>query len=312
MQKRPTQSPRNTKFHQRWRPSDGSTMLALWRNPNETLKCVGNPRCILRSQSPQSEPHENADLRREAKHKLNTNWNNNYLEHTDHRIFPGVTLDRTLTDKQHFTKAEAKVHSRNSIIRKLAKSKLGATPSTLSNFVLALCYSVAAYACPVWQHSPHAHNPALNAPCRITTGCLKRKTFFLFFFALYWETRIYIYIWICVYIYIYIPIQRKSHLFFFLSSIPRWTLGHWEAFCFSSSVKVLPLVVTTPLHFYVIARDSLLWGKFSWGWIRITVHRINGQELPLSCFLKRNPFQLDANRTRGATRQHWNTPIFPE
>ena len=40
---------------------------------------------------------------------------------------------------------------------------------------LALCYSVAEYACPVWQHSCHAKklDPPLNTACRIIAGCLK-------------------------------------------------------------------------------------------------------------------------------------------
>ncbi len=40
---------------------------------------------------------------------------------------------------------------------------------------LALCYSTAEYACPVWVRSPHAKkvDPAINATCRLVTGCLK-------------------------------------------------------------------------------------------------------------------------------------------
>ena len=64
----------------------------------------------------------------------------------------------------------------------------------------------------------------------------------------------------------------------------RKTFGHWESFCLSSSVQVLPLDLTTP-------RDSYTWNyremanllthskwKFSWWWVRITNHRINAQE----------------------------------
>ena len=40
---------------------------------------------------------------------------------------------------------------------------------------LALCYSSAEYACPVWERSAHAKriNPALNATCRLVSGCLR-------------------------------------------------------------------------------------------------------------------------------------------
>ena len=63
----------------------------------------------------------------------------------------------------------------NNIIRKLANSKWGCKASTLRPSCLALCYSAAEYACPVWARSTHAPklNPALHDCCRIISGCLK-------------------------------------------------------------------------------------------------------------------------------------------
>ena len=51
----------------------------------------------------------------------------------------------------------------------------GANPQTLKTTALALCYSAAEYACPVWERAAHAKklDPALNATCRLITGCLK-------------------------------------------------------------------------------------------------------------------------------------------
>ena len=68
-----------------------------------------------------------------------------------------------------------KVNARNNIIRKLANSKWGYKASTLRPSCLALCYSAAEYACPVWARSAHAPklNPALHDCCRIISGCLK-------------------------------------------------------------------------------------------------------------------------------------------
>ena len=64
---------------------------------------------------------------------------------------------------------------RNNILFKLISSHWGASPHTLRISALALCYSAAEYACPVWSRSAHAHrlDPALNDSCRIITGCLK-------------------------------------------------------------------------------------------------------------------------------------------
>ena len=86
-----------------------------------------------------------------------------------------VTLDRTLSYKALIEKTKKKVGTRNNIIRKLRTSKWGATPTTLRSSALALCYSAAEYACPVWERSTHAKklDATLNETCRMITGCLK-------------------------------------------------------------------------------------------------------------------------------------------
>ena len=72
-------------------------------------------------------------------------------------------------------KTKVKISARNSIISKLANSKWGACPATIRTSAFALCYFVAEYACPVWQHSYHAkkQDPPFNTACRTITGCLK-------------------------------------------------------------------------------------------------------------------------------------------
>ena len=68
-----------------------------------------------------------------------------------------------------------KVATRNNLLRKLSNSKWGANASTIRTTALAVCYSVAEYASPVWARSYHAHklNPELNSACRAVTGCMK-------------------------------------------------------------------------------------------------------------------------------------------
>ncbi|KAJ3582991.1 hypothetical protein NHX12_000017, partial [Muraenolepis orangiensis] len=75
----------------------------------------------------------------------------------------------------HTEKTKCKVSARNNIIRKLTGTTWGANPQTLKSTALALCYSAAEYACPVWERAAHAKklDPALNASCRLITGCLK-------------------------------------------------------------------------------------------------------------------------------------------
>ena len=111
----------------------------------------------------------------EAKRTLDVVWNGTELENTAHPKYLGVTLDRTLNYKQHIQNTKMKVATRNNLLTKLATSRWGANASTIRTTALALSYSTAEYAAPVWARSPHAKNldPALNQACRTVTGCLK-------------------------------------------------------------------------------------------------------------------------------------------
>ena len=112
---------------------------------------------------------------REAKRELNVMWNGVRLSNTTTPVYLGIHLDRNMCYKTHIEKTKMEVNARNNIIRKLANSKWGCKASTLRSSCLALCYSAAKYACPVWAKSTHAHkpNPALHDCCRIISGCLK-------------------------------------------------------------------------------------------------------------------------------------------
>ena len=115
---------------------------------------------------------------REAKRQLQVTWSGTALEHCEHPVYLGVTLDRTLSFKAHVEKTKSKVCSRNNILSKLVGTTWGANPHTMKSTALALCYSSAEYACPVWERSTHAKkvDPALNASCRLITGCLRPTT----------------------------------------------------------------------------------------------------------------------------------------
>lgn len=60
-------------------------------------------------------------------------------------------------------------------MRRITGTTWGATPHTLRTTALALSFSAAEYACPVWKNSAHAGQVdiALNETCRLITGCLK-------------------------------------------------------------------------------------------------------------------------------------------
>lgn len=112
---------------------------------------------------------------RQARRELNITWRGLRLVNTPHPKYLGVTLDRTLTYKQHCQNTRMKVEARNNILRKITGSKWGSQPPTLRTTALATCYSAAEYASPVWYKSTHAVkvDKALNETCRLITGCLR-------------------------------------------------------------------------------------------------------------------------------------------
>ena len=114
-------------------------------------------------------------LNKEAKRSLNVKWSNTEIENTDQPTYLGVTLNRTISYKQHIHNTTIKVATRNNLLQKLANSKWGTSASTIRTIALALCYSVAVYAAPVWARSHHAHvlDSELNTACRAITGCPK-------------------------------------------------------------------------------------------------------------------------------------------
>ena len=112
---------------------------------------------------------------REAKRSLQVSWNGVDLENTDTPKYLGVTLDRTLSYKTHIHNTKMKLATRNNLLKKLANSRWGTNARTIRTTALALCYSTAEYAAPVWERSAYAHilNPELNQACRAITGCLR-------------------------------------------------------------------------------------------------------------------------------------------
>ena len=97
------------------------------------------------------------------------------LENTDTPKYLGIILDRTLSYKTHIHNTKMKVATRNNLLKKLANPRWGTNARTIRTTALALCYSTAEYAAPVWERSAYAHllNPELNQACRAITGCLK-------------------------------------------------------------------------------------------------------------------------------------------
>jgi len=110
-----------------------------------------------------------------AKQELNVSLNGNILKHDPCPTYLGVTLDRTLSYKEHLKRTAAKIQTRNNLLTKLAGSSWGAKADTLRTSALALCYSVGEYCCPTWSRSAHTSlvDVALNHTMRLISGTLR-------------------------------------------------------------------------------------------------------------------------------------------
>lgn len=87
----------------------------------------------------------------------------------------GVTLDRSLTFREHLSAVAGKLRTRNNLIQKLANSSWGADAETLKISALSLVYSVAEYCSPVWLNSKHITkvDTILNHTMRMISGTVK-------------------------------------------------------------------------------------------------------------------------------------------
>ena len=106
---------------------------------------------------------------------MNVTWNGTKLDHTHSGVYLGITLDRSLTCRNHCLKTRAKLSSRNNLLRKLHDTNWGACPHTMRTTATALCLSVAEYCCPVWARSTHRKlvDTTLNETCCLITGCIR-------------------------------------------------------------------------------------------------------------------------------------------
>ena len=72
------------------------------------------------------------------------------IRHDPNPVYLRITLDRSLTFRDHLRKTAAKAGTHNNLLSMLAGSSWGAFAPTFRTSALALCYSVAEYCTPVW------------------------------------------------------------------------------------------------------------------------------------------------------------------
>jgi len=110
-----------------------------------------------------------------AHRQVNLCLNDERFRHKPNPVYLGITLDRSLSFREHLQKTAAKVATRNNRLSLLAGSSWGASAATLRKSALTLCYSTEEYCAPVWSRSSHAKliDIQLNKAVRILSGTLQ-------------------------------------------------------------------------------------------------------------------------------------------
>ena len=109
-----------------------------------------------------------------SRRELNVHMNGQRLKHNAHPVYLAVTLDQTLSYREHLTHSAVKLKSRNNLTAKLTDTSWGTSTSTLHTSALALCCLVAEYCCPVWKRSSYSNliDTKLHSARRLISGCL--------------------------------------------------------------------------------------------------------------------------------------------
>ena len=110
-----------------------------------------------------------------ASRELNVTLSGQRLRHDPNPEYLGITLDRSLTYRNHLSSLALKVKTRNNLLSRLAGSTWGARASTLRESALSLSYSSAKYCAPVWARSAHTDlvDVQLNTAMRTISGTFR-------------------------------------------------------------------------------------------------------------------------------------------
>ena len=109
---------------------------------------------------------------------INLQWDGTNIKQDTGPKYIGVTLDRCLTVEVHCVNVAGKIQSLNNLLSRLVTCRWRASPCVMRTTALALCFSVAEYACHAWLDSTHAKkvNVALNETCHTRTGCMRNTS----------------------------------------------------------------------------------------------------------------------------------------
>ena len=100
---------------------------------------------------------------------------NTILNCERYRTYLGITLDCSLTYKNHLHKLKQKVSPRVALVRKLSGTNWVTSFDTLRTSTKALVFAPTEYCAPVWCQSTHTKtlDVPLNEAMRIVSGCIR-------------------------------------------------------------------------------------------------------------------------------------------
>ena len=108
-------------------------------------------------------------------YKLKVTLSGNQLPFDPSPKYLGITLDRSLTYRDHLQKLASKMSSRVALVKRMAGTTWGASFEVLRITTLALVVAPAEYCAPVWTQSTHTQklNVPFNEALRTISGCIR-------------------------------------------------------------------------------------------------------------------------------------------
>ena len=108
-------------------------------------------------------------------YKLKVTLSGNQLPFDPSPKYLGITLDRSLTYRDHLQKLASKMSSRVALVKRMAGTTWGASFEVLRITTLALVVAPAEYCAPVWTQSTHSQklNVPFNEALRTISGCIR-------------------------------------------------------------------------------------------------------------------------------------------
>ena len=155
-------------------PPPGKKWRPHWKETCKTSSAFAEDGACISVRQKQLPPHSTWTPRKPARSLIVVHVNGNTLLPCANLRYLGVTLDRTLSFKQHVSNICAKVSAWKSIICHLCGTTWGASAATLRTTMKAIVIAPTEYCAPTWEWSSHHQklDTCLNTAFQTISGGL--------------------------------------------------------------------------------------------------------------------------------------------